>query len=539
MPRLAIYARKSSESEDRQVLSIDSQIAELLDHAKREGLGNATVFTESKSAKAPGRPKFNNLLTLISKGEFDAILCWKLDRLARNPVDGGAVIWAVEEGKLRSIYTPQRHFDNSGNDKFWMQLEFGMAKKYVDDLSDNVKRGMRAKLAQGWIPCVPPLGYLNDRITRQIIKDPDRFHLVRKMWDLLLSGNHSPNAIVRIASEQWGLTTRTFRRKGGGSIGYSSIYRMFTNPFYHGKILYGGELFDGAHPAMITIDEFDRAQHLLGNRSQPRPKTLYFAYTGLIRCGECGAAVTAENKRNRQGHRYVYYHCTKRKRNVKCSQPVVEVIRLESQILAFLQSLSISRSYLDWTLKVLKELETEGARIQADKLKSLEARLKSISSQKAELLNLKLRGLISDSEFATKREQLSREYSHLQVECDRDTGSLSSSAAGVFNLAHSAVLKFTKGTPDTRRAIVQQIGSNLILRDRILAIQAHKPFEIIRKANSALQTQKPRFEPAAERENTLRSAPTGSEFALWYTAVKDVRTFFVHNNGSAMIKTQV
>ncbi|MBK7143570.1 MAG: recombinase family protein [bacterium] len=149
MPQIAIYARKSTESEDRQVLSIDSQIKELQEFAAREKLGKVVVFTESKSAKAPGRPAFNELLKRVSKGEFDRLVCWKLDRLARNPVDGGAVIWAVEEGKIQHIYTPQRRFDNSGNDKFWMQLEFGMAKKYVDDLSDNVKRGLRAKVAQG------------------------------------------------------------------------------------------------------------------------------------------------------------------------------------------------------------------------------------------------------------------------------------------------------------------------------------------------------------------------------------------------------
>ncbi len=524
MSRLAIYARKSSESEDRQVLSIDSQVTELKDFARRERLDHATVFTESKSAKALGRPAFNDLLIRINKGEFDTILCWKLDRLARNPVDGGAMIWAVEEGKLKHIYTPQRRFDNSGNDKFWMQLEFGMAKKYVDDLSDNVKRGLKAKLAQGWIPCVPPLGYLNDSVTRQIIKDPERFYLVRRMWDLLLSGNYTPNAIVRIASDQWGLTTRSFKRKGGGLLGYSSIYRVFTNPFYYGKIHYGGELYDGAHPAMITFVEFEHAQSILGRRSQPRPKNRYFAYTGLIRCGECGAAVTAENKVNRQGHRYVYYHCTKRKRNVKCNQPVVEVKSLEAQIVSFLNTLTIPRIYLDWTLDVLKDLENDDEKTRTTKIKSLEARLKAISFQKDELLNMKLRGLVSDDEFTGKRDELSREQTRLQAESRRDVGSATTITANMFNFAHSAVSKFTNGAPETRRTILNQVGSNLILKDRILCIQAHKPFDVIRKANAAVCTEYSRFEPLKDRMKSEGSECVRAEFALWYSAVKDVRT---------------
>ena len=129
-------------------MSIDSQIKELKDWARRSNLQIAETISESKSAKAPGRPGFNALMREIYKGKANGILCWKLDRLARNPLDGGSLIWAVEEGKILEIATPQRTFTNTGNDKFWMQLEFGMAKKYVDDLSDNVKRGLRAKLGK-------------------------------------------------------------------------------------------------------------------------------------------------------------------------------------------------------------------------------------------------------------------------------------------------------------------------------------------------------------------------------------------------------
>jgi DNA invertase Pin-like site-specific DNA recombinase/thiol-disulfide isomerase/thioredoxin len=174
MPRYLLYSRKSTESEDRQVLSIDSQIAELQDLARERQLDVVAVHRESRSAKAPGREVFGQVLADVAKGRVDGLLCWKLDRLARNPVDGGALIWAFDEGKVREIVTPGRTFTNTGNDKFWMSLEFGMAKKYVDDLSENVKRGNRAKLAQGWRPGNAPIGYLNDLGTKTIVPDPDR-----------------------------------------------------------------------------------------------------------------------------------------------------------------------------------------------------------------------------------------------------------------------------------------------------------------------------------------------------------------------------
>jgi site-specific DNA recombinase len=153
MSNYIIYARKSTESEDRQVLSIDSQVKELKALAQSLGLEIGEILSEAQSAKAPGREVFSRLMKRAYQGQVKGIISWKLDRLARNPLDGGNLIWALEEKKIEEIVTPQRTFSNTGNDKFWMQLEFGMAKKYVDDLSDNVKRGNRAKLELGRSSC--------------------------------------------------------------------------------------------------------------------------------------------------------------------------------------------------------------------------------------------------------------------------------------------------------------------------------------------------------------------------------------------------
>ena len=150
MSQYIIYCRKSTESEEKQVLSIESQIKELGELCDRHNLVASGTLTESKSAKAPGRPVFNDMMKKVYNGDVKGILCWKLDRLARNPIDGSALVWALDQGKLTEIITPTGTFRNTANDKFLMQLEFGMAKKYVDDLSDNVKRGNRAKLQHGW-----------------------------------------------------------------------------------------------------------------------------------------------------------------------------------------------------------------------------------------------------------------------------------------------------------------------------------------------------------------------------------------------------
>jgi hypothetical protein len=377
-----------------------------------------------------------------------------------------------------------------------MQMEFGMAKKYVDDLSDNVKRGFRAKLARGWMPGRPPLGYLNDKDTKTLVKDTKRFRLVRCMWDLLLSGNYTPNAIARIATTQWGLTTPQFRRTGGCPVAYSAVYKMFTNPFYYGKIVYAGQTYDGAHTPMITYQEYEKAQHLLGLRSQPRPQKHCFPFTGLIKCGECGASVTAEHKVNRQGHRYIYYHCTKRKREVKCTQGVIEHKALEAQIVSFLGSIAISKEMRDWANKVMEDLEQDDrARLAAQK-ESQSARIASIGKELDELLNMKLRGLISDQEYSQKRDQLSCEKLRLEQELKSGPTLSRDSATGVFDLAYRAVRTFTEGSPETKRTILRQVGSNLILRDKILSIHAYEPFEVIRNSRLPIDPKTGRFEPS-------------------------------------------
>lgn len=481
MPSYILYARKSSESEDRQVLSIDSQVRELEAFAQSQNFTVASVLAESRSAKAPGRPIFAKMLRSVSQGKADGILCWKLDRLARNPVDGAALIWAVDEGKLREIVTRDRAFQNTGNDKFWMQLEFGMAKKYVDDLSDNVKRGNRAKLEQGWLPGLPPIGYLNDAVTRKIVRDPDRFDILRKIWDAVLAGE-SPLEVLSTATDEWGLRTRKHRRTGGKPLGRSNFYVMLSNPFYYGLLVRNGESYPGSHPPMISQDEFDRVQELLGRPNRAPQRRHEFAFTGLIRCEECGASITAAETVNRYGYHYAYYHCTKRKAGTSCRQMPIREEKLETQIREVLSQVAIDDDYRDWALENLRIVHERESKSRQTVDRSLDETHRDVQKQIDALLQVRLRGLVTDEEYAAKKHSLVSESLRLKerlVDTDgRATRGLKLFEQAIL-FAHLAPKRFAEGTTAEKREILMALGSNLLLKDRTLRIQLQKPFHLI------------------------------------------------------------
>ena len=166
-----IYARKSTEDKERQVLSIEAQLAELREFAKREGIKIVEEFIEKQSAKIPGRPIFNQMLKQIEKGEANGILAWHPDRLARNSVDGGRIIYLLDTGKLKFLKFPQFWFEDTPQGKFMLSIAFGQSKYYVDSLSENTKRGLRQKVRREEYPGVAPLGYINDVRTKTIVVD--------------------------------------------------------------------------------------------------------------------------------------------------------------------------------------------------------------------------------------------------------------------------------------------------------------------------------------------------------------------------------
>ncbi|MFH1970885.1 MAG: recombinase family protein [Patescibacteria group bacterium] len=517
MSQYIIYCRKSTESEERQVLSIESQIKELKDLVKRLNLGVSEILTESKSAKQPGRPVFNEIMKRIYKGQVKGIVCWKLDRLARNPIDGSSLIWALDQGKISEIFTPHNTFKNNSNDKFLMQIEFGMAKKYVDDLSDNVKRGNRAKLERGWYPGLAPMGYLNEPKERTIVKDPERFPIIRKMWDLLLQGIR-PAQILKVATEEWGFRTPVHKRIGGKPLSLSGLYKLFGNPFYYGLIERKEGVFQGIHEPMITEDEFWKVQEILGRKGRPRPQKHLFPFTGLIRCGECGSMITAEEKDNRYGTYYVYYRCTKKKKEILCNQRYLNAKDLENQILDYLGRISIPQRLLELAIEYLKEEAKEEEKKYLHIQKSKEKAYIDCQKKLDNLNQMRLKDLINDEEYLQEKRKLVEEKIHLEESFKQknDTGKKALKLTQeTFSFALQARDRFQNGSLEDKRGILQNLGSNFHLKDRKLFIDIEKPFVLIENHLKDGDLRNNPLEPSKYGSNEGENVLSGSSIQRW------------------------
>lgn len=482
-----LYCRKSTEAEDRQVMSLTSQRDELARaFGANPDIEVIQAFEEAKSAKSPGRPLFDEMLRRLEAGEAEGIVAWAPDRLARNSIDGGRLVYLLDRGVLKDLKFATYTFENNPQGKFMLSIMFGQSKYYSDALSENVHRGLRAKLDRGWRPARPPLGYRTDPRTRTIETDPITFPLVRRMFELILQGRTAID-VARIARDEWGLRMPANRQSRREPISVATVYRILKNPFYAGRFVWRGQIYVGRHTPVVSAREFTAVRERLSRKTECKPQVHVFPYTGLIRCGSCGLMVTAEQRTKPSGKRYTYYHCTKRALGPRCKEPPIREDQLEAQCLAFLAALTIPAEIETFVLEALKRTDVSDSEMAAAQRASLRETLSALQQEYDELARLRAKRLIDDDEFARERARVSEERAQIQERLvDKSTIEWFELAAETISFNNQAVFLFLRAAPHEKRRILKIVGSNPTLSGQILSIQAAKPFQATRDSAEIL-----------------------------------------------------
>ena len=414
-----LYARKSTDVEDKQVLSIEAQLVELREYAKREGLQIATEFIEKKSAKTTGRPVFGKLLAQIEKNGGN-ILAWHPDRLARNSVDGGQIVYLLDSGKLGTLKFPSFWFENTSQGKFMLSIAFGQSKYYVDNLSENTRRGLRQKVRRGERPGLAPVGYINDVRTKTVVVDKRRSPIVQEAFALYAKGDQRLEDIAAF------LATKGILTKSGKQFPKDKIKRMLTNPFYYGHFRYFGEIHEGKHTPIIAKKLFDEVQATLAKRGRPQKgATAPQVFCGLLRCATCNLAITAEKKvkhqKNGNVHEYIYYRCTRKHKTIRCTEPAVTEPDLATQLTDILHSYAMPKSWAEQLETMLAEDEKKAEQSSGVFISRAQARLASLQSKLQRLLDGYLDQDIEQSVYRTKQAELMSEKKSLEEQMSKLT----------------------------------------------------------------------------------------------------------------------
>ena len=473
------YCRKSREEKDKQILSISAQIAELKEYAKRERLEISEFVEEEKTAKIPGRGKFAEVLKKIETGQASGIIAWHPDRLARNSIDGGKIIYLLDTGKLLDLKFPTSWFENTPQGKFMLNIAFGQSKYYVDNLSENVKRGLRQKIRNGVWPSRATYGYVNNPKTRGVDLDVEKSIAIKKAFQLFGMGDRSFTQIAEY------LCKFNIKSKNGKTLHINQVRKILSNKFYVGIMNYRGEYHEGNHELFISKELFQAVQEQLSARNRRKIRRYNFPFMGLMKCGECGAGITAEqhikNYKNGNSQTFIYYRCTKKLK--PCPQKYVSESKLEEQLRNTIDEVSLPQKWAeDWH----EWLERDGAleRSNAEEnLNKLSLELEDLDRKLNILLDSYLDQVI-DAEIYRKKKN---EIFERKVELQEEIGKIETCGSSwlepmkefIDRALQSQKIARAKNTKEDLAIFAKTVGSNFFLTDRRLSVSFRKGFATV------------------------------------------------------------
>ena len=395
--KYALYCRKSTEDSSRQILSLDSQEKEMLKLADSLNLSIDYKFRESKSAKKPdNRPQFSELINLIKRGKIQGVICWKIDRLSRNPIDSATIQWLLQQNELKIIQTMERQY-LPGDNALLFNVESGMANQYILDLSKNVKRGIRAKLEKGGWPNLAPLGYLNK--DSKIIIDKARGKYIIKIFEMYKTGKYS----VKEISDT--LFKEGFRSRAHNKYHKSKIHKMLSESFYCGIMERDDEKYLGTHEPLISKKLFDEVQEMLTKKSHIKKQNIPFAFRGMLRCAKCGCLLTATKKKGR----LTYYYCTNGKNVCEEHKAYIKEENLSTELNGVFDNLIFDEKVVNLVYRAKQRESGNVLSYLEEAILGLQNRLKTLDERKKVLIDGYLDKVVLEGDYKAKNQVIENE----------------------------------------------------------------------------------------------------------------------------------
>lgn len=464
------YSRVSSREQEREGYSIPAQRKLMTGYARGCGFHVEREFIDIESAKNPGRKEFTAMLHwLEANPQCRIVLVEKTDRLYRNRTDAlafenlieqrGIEIHLVKEGRVIGK-------DSRSQDKFMHDIHVAVAKHYVENLKEEVKKGMREKAEQGLYPGRAPLGYRNNPATRSVEVHPEKAPILKRIFELYASGNHSLMTLRKAVFTETGL-----------KINRSYLETILKNPFYIGRFIWRSIEYKGTHPPLISLELFQRVRDVFAGRHRTRGRKHNFAFAGLLRCAHDGCTVTTELQKGK----YIYYRCSQGRG--KCSLPYMREEFVSDQLGELLKSIYVPEGIAHKIVESLQTSHEQTETMRQEQAAGAQQRLATLRTRMDQIYEDKLDGKISEALWERKQ----AEYREHELALETSLASLSSpvkhdnalTVERVFELANRAhSLYLTRNTAE-RADLLKSVLLNCTTDGATLSPAYRKPFDLI------------------------------------------------------------
>jgi site-specific DNA recombinase len=484
-----IYARVSSKEQEKEGFSIPAQLKLLKEYAATNGFVVAQEYIDIETAKQTGRAAFGQMVAYLKAHlSVRVMLVEKTDRLYRNLKD-----WVTVDELDVEMHFPKEGVvlsrESRSSEKFMHGIKVLMAKNYIDNLSEEARKGMQEKAEQGIWPTKAPLGYRN--ITgpdgkKVIAADPALSPIVARLFEWYARGDISLKEAAREAHAA-GLTYP----KSGAKVPVSTVHTILRNRLYTGWFEWNGKLIQGKHEALVPVELWERVQGVLDGRFAKKGKRGRhdFAFSGLLACHACGCAIVGEIKKER----YVYYHCTGyadkcRGNPASCRRKYVREESLEAQFTELLGRLKFDDEVLEWVRDALHASHADERREHEEAIKRHQAEHKRLQDRINAMYVDKLDGMVDTAFYERMSNQWREEQNRCQREVERHQNadkSYKDEGVALLDLARNAQRLFAKQEPREKRRLLNFVLSNCTWEDGEVVATFRQPFDMLAETVTA------------------------------------------------------